>query len=77
MTAVEGSGIVGVSSTARQPSLPQATAMMFLGALHARHMLGHVLGAHAPTLEPEFPQALVDLLWSGIAPSTGRDPSAS
>lgn len=49
---------------------PQATAMAFLGALHARHMLGHVLGSHAPVLEPDFPQTLVDLLWGGIAPST-------
>lgn len=55
---------------------PQATAMAFLGALHARHMLGHVLGSHAPVLEPDFPQTLVDLLWSGIAPSTRSDSSA-
>ncbi len=47
---------------------PQSTAMAFLGALHARHMLGHVLGPHAPKLEPEFLQHLVDLLWVGIAP---------
>ena len=53
---------------------PQATAMAFLGAMHARHMLGHVLGAHAPTLEPDFPQVLVDLLWSGIAPPSPEAP---
>jgi AcrR family transcriptional regulator len=49
---------------------PQSTAMAFLGALHARHMLGHVLGPHAPKLEPEFLRNLVDVLWVGIAPST-------
>jgi AcrR family transcriptional regulator len=48
---------------------PQSTAMAFLGALHARHMLGHVLGEHAPTIEPEFLQNLVDVLWTGIAPA--------
>jgi AcrR family transcriptional regulator len=47
---------------------PQSTAMTFLGALHARHMLGHVLGPLAPTLEPDFLQNLVALLWGGIAP---------
>jgi AcrR family transcriptional regulator len=55
---------------------PQSTAMMFLGALHARHMLGHVLGSHAPQLEPEFLQNLVDVLWSGIAPPA-VDPAIS
>jgi AcrR family transcriptional regulator len=48
---------------------PQSTAMAFLGALHARHMLGHVLGSHAPKIEPEFLQNLVDVLWTGIAPA--------
>ena len=52
---------------------PQSTAMMFLGALHARHMLGHVLGTHAPELEPEFLQNLVDVLWAGIAPAQPRE----
>jgi AcrR family transcriptional regulator len=48
---------------------PQSTAMAFLGALHARHMLGHVLGDHAPQIEPEFLENLVDVFWAGIAPS--------
>jgi len=47
---------------------PQSTAMAFLGALHTRHMLGHVLGSHAPKLEPEFLENLVDVIWSGIVP---------
>ena len=57
---------------------PQSTAMAFLGALHARHMLGHVLGPHAPKLEPDFPQSLVELLWAGISPSgpTAPEPTA-
>jgi len=55
---------------------PQSTAMMFLGALHARHMLGHVLGTHAPKLEPDFLQNLVDVLWTGIAPKAPAAPSA-
>lgn len=67
-------GRLHAQGRARIPQ-PQATAMAFLGALHARHMLGHVLGAHAPTLEPDFPQTLVDLLWSGIAPSTRSEPA--
>ncbi len=50
---------------------PQSTAMAFLGALHARHMLGHVLGTHAPALEPDFLSNLVDVLWSGITPTGG------
>lgn len=54
---------------------PQATAMAFLGAMHARHMLGHVLGSQAPTLEPDFPQILVDLLWNGIAPPSPHEVS--
>lgn len=47
---------------------PQSTAMVFLGAIHARHMLCHVLGEHAPKTEPEFLQNLVDVVWAGIAP---------
>lgn len=55
---------------------PQSTAMAFLGALHARHMLGHMLGSHAPQIEPEFLQNLVDVLWSGITPPTADPPTA-
>lgn len=47
---------------------PQSTAMAFLGALHARHMLGHMLGEHAPKTEPEFLQNLVEVFWAGINP---------
>lgn len=46
---------------------PQSTAMAFLGAIHARHMLRHVLGEHSPRTEPEFLHNLVDVFWSGIA----------
>lgn len=54
---------------------PQSTAMAFLGALHARHMLGHVLGPHAPQIEPEFLQNLVDVFWAGITPrASAPDP---
>jgi hypothetical protein len=42
--------------------------MAFLGALHARHMLGHVLGDHAPQIEPQFLENLVDVFWAGITP---------
>ena len=38
--------------------------MVFLGAIHARHMLCHVLGEHAPKTEPEFLQNLVDVFWA-------------
>lgn len=48
---------------------PQTTAMAFLGAIHARHMLHHALGEHAPQTEPEFLNNLVDVFWSGIDPS--------
>jgi AcrR family transcriptional regulator len=54
---------------------PQSTAMMFLGALHARHMLGHMLGSHAPKLEPDFLQNLVDVLWAGIAAPLASPPA--
>jgi len=47
---------------------PQSTAMAFLGAIHARHMLRHLLGDHAPQTEPEFLDNLVDVFWAGIAP---------
>lgn len=49
---------------------PQSTAMAFLGAIHARHMLCHMLGDHAPQTEPEFLQNLVDVFWGGITPPT-------
>lgn len=55
---------------------PQSTAMAMLGAIHARHMLRHVLGEHAPQTEPEFLQNLVDVFWDGVAPK-GDEPSAS
>ncbi|MCX4247907.1 TetR/AcrR family transcriptional regulator [Paraliomyxa miuraensis] len=48
---------------------PQSTAMAFLGAIHARHMLCHMLREHAPKTEPEFLQNLVDVFWAGIAPA--------
>jgi AcrR family transcriptional regulator len=48
---------------------PQSTAMAFLGAIHARHMLRHVLGEHAPQAEPEFLDNLVEVFWTGIDPS--------
>ncbi len=51
---------------------PQSTAMAFLGAIHARHMLCHTLGEHAPRTEPEFLSNLVEVFWAGIAPP---DPS--
>ena len=50
---------------------PQSTAMAFLGAIHARHMLRHLLGEHAPQTEPEFLHNLVDVFWAGIDPSRG------
>lgn len=53
---------------------PKSTAMTFLGTIHARHMLGHVLGEHAPQTEPEFLSNLVDLIWAGIDPA--RSPSS-
>lgn len=52
---------------ARVPN-PQSTAMAFLGAIQARHMLCHVLGEHAPKTEPDFLQNLVDVFWAGVAP---------
>ncbi len=45
---------------------PQSTAMAFLGAIHARHMLCHMLGEHAPKTEPEFLTNLVEVFWTGI-----------
>lgn len=51
---------------------PHSTAMAFLGAVHARHMLRHVLGEHAPRAEPEFLSNLVAVFWSGIDPSGGE-----
>lgn len=50
---------------------PQSTAMAFLGAIHARHMLNHVLGEHAPQTEPDFLDNLVHVFWAGIDPSHG------
>lgn len=55
---------------------PQSTAMAFLGAIHARHMLCHVLREHAPQTEPEFLTNLVDVFWRGIAPAE-RSPEES
>ncbi|MCH9683008.1 MAG: TetR/AcrR family transcriptional regulator [Deltaproteobacteria bacterium] len=49
-------------------SHPQSTAMAFLGAIHARHMLRHMLGEHGPKTEPEFLDNLVDVFWTGISP---------
>lgn len=51
---------------------PQSTAMAFLGAIHARHMLRHVLGEHAPRTEPEFLDNLVRVFWVGIDPAPRR-----
>lgn len=51
---------------------PQSTAMGFLGAIQARHMLRHVLGEHAPRTEPDFLHTLVDVFWSGIADRSSR-----
>lgn len=58
---------------------PQSTAMAFLGAIHARHMLHHMLGEHGPRTEPDFLNNLVDVFWSGIAdrpqhPESGATP---
>lgn len=55
---------------------PQSTAMAFLGAIHARHMLRHVLGEHAPQTEPDFLNNLVAVFWSGIDPSGGEPTGA-
>ncbi|MCA9648573.1 MAG: TetR/AcrR family transcriptional regulator [Myxococcales bacterium] len=54
---------------------PQSTAMAFLGAIHARHMLRHMLGEHSPRTEPCFLDNLVDVFWSGIA-GRASDPAA-
>lgn len=52
---------------------PQSTAMAFLGAIHARHMLHHVLGEHTPQTEPGFLDNLVDVFWAGIDPASLKE----
>ncbi len=47
---------------------PQSAALAFLGAIHSRRMLQHLLGDHGPQTEPEYLDNVVDLFWNGISP---------
>lgn len=47
---------------------PEAAAMAFMGAMHSRHNLQHILGDRAPEVGDDYPERMVELFWSGMKP---------
>ena len=52
---------------------PSAVALTLMGALHVRAFANHIAGApHDPEAMETYVQEVIQLLWSGLAPSEGE-----
>jgi AcrR family transcriptional regulator len=47
---------------------PKVAATAFLGAMHTRHNLEHMLGDQAPDFGANYSDHMVDLFWAGLKP---------
>lgn len=47
---------------------PKAMATAFMGAIHTRHSLQHMLGDQAPDFGENYSDHMVELFWSGMKP---------
>jgi AcrR family transcriptional regulator len=47
---------------------PRVAATAFLGSIHCRHNLCHMLGDQAPDFGENYPDHMVELFWAGMKP---------